>query len=170
MTANSSDPPSPAAARLNLQPITFHNVRSIIALRVSEAQSSYAAPNATSIAEGVLNPGGWLRAVHDGDAPIGFVMLLDPAAPGALLRGPMPENALFLWRFMIAEAHQGRGHGRGTLDLIGHHARGAGARTLITSVVPGPHSPKDFYLRYGFVPTGAMRANGTEIELRLALA
>lgn len=165
-----TDPPPRAAPRLNLRSITFHNVRSIIALKVAEAQSTYVAPNATSIAEGLLNPGGWLRAVHDGDTPVGFVMLLDPAAPGALLRGPIPEDALFLWRFMIAEAHQRRGYGRATLDLIVDHAKGAGVQGLVTSVVPGPHSAKDFYLRYGFVPTGAMRANGNEIELRLALA
>jgi diamine N-acetyltransferase len=159
-----------AASGLSLKPVTFHNVRSIIALKVAEPQSSYVAPNATSIAEGLLNPGGWLRAVHHGDTPVGFVMLLDPRAPGALLRGPVPEDALFLWRFMIAAAYQGRGYGRGTLDLIVDHAKGAAARGLVTSVVPGPHSPLNFYLRYGFVPTGGTRANGTELALQLALA
>lgn len=53
-----ADPTPRAAPRLDLRAITFHNVRSIIALKVAEAQSPYVAPNATSIAEGLLNPGG----------------------------------------------------------------------------------------------------------------
>jgi diamine N-acetyltransferase len=43
------------------------------------------------------------------------------------------------------------------------------ARTLLTSYVPGEHGPEQFYRKYGFSPTGALRGNGTEPELRLAL-
>ena len=99
---------------VQLREITFATVRQVISLRVSEQQSRYVAPNATSIAEGLLNPGGWLRAIYAADRPVGFAMLFDPK-------------------------------------------------------VPGEYGPEQFYLHYGFVKTGAMRANGTEPELCLNL-
>ena len=153
-----------------LRSITFETVRSIIALRVGEQQEPYVAPNGTSIAEGLLNPGGWLRAITADDAPVGFVLLFDPTLPGAIARHPpVASDCRMLWRFMIAHEHQKRGYARQTLDLVCDHVRRDGAQFLLTSFVPGPHGPEPFYLRYGFAATGVLRGNGREPELRLGL-
>jgi diamine N-acetyltransferase len=145
-------------------------VRAIIGLRVAEQQSRFVAPNATSIAEGLLNPGAWLRAIYAGNQPVGFVMLLDPKISGVnLSRGPVPDDSVMLWRFMIGAEHQGRGYGKQALDLVRAQARRVGAVALMTSYVPGEHGPEGFYVRHGFSKTGNLRANGSEVELRLVL-
>ena len=159
-----------AGNRVELQPITFETVRTVIGLRVSEQQSRFVAPNATSIAEGLLNSGAWLRAICADDAPVGFAMLLDPKIPGAnLSRGPVAQDSVMLWRFMIAAEHQGRGFGWQALDHLRAQARSVGAAVLLTSYVPGEHGPEGFYRRAGFSKTGNLRANGREVELRLVL-
>lgn len=158
--------------RIHFRGITFVNVRDIIDLRVTDAQAAHVAPNATSIAEGLLNPGGWLRAIYCRDIPVGFGMLFDPRIPGALTRAPVAgtgEASVVLWRFMIASQQQGRGFGRQALHLLCGQARRMGATVLLTSYVPGDAGPERFYLRHGFKGTGAFRANGAEPELRLNL-
>jgi diamine N-acetyltransferase len=153
-----------------LRAITFATVRTVIGLRVGEQQNRFVAPNATSIAEGLLNPGAWLRAIYADDVAIGFVMLLDPKIPGVnLSRGPVASDSVMLWRFMIAAEHQGRGYGKQALDLVCAHARRVGAVALLTSYVPGEHGPEEFYVRHGFSKTGNLRAEGREVELRLVL-
>jgi diamine N-acetyltransferase len=154
---------------VQLREITFATVRQVISLRVSEQQSRYVAPNATSIAEGLLNPGGWLRAIYAAERPVGFAMLFDPKVPGAISGGPLDAASVLLWRLMIDHAHQKRGYARNALDLLCAQARRVGANALLTSYVPGEYGPERFYLHYGFVKTGAMRANGTEPELCLNL-
>ncbi|MFM9939483.1 MAG: GNAT family N-acetyltransferase [Hyphomicrobiaceae bacterium] len=156
-------------AHVQLRDITFGNVRQIIDLQVSESQRRYVAPNATSIAEGLLNPGGWMRALFVGSVPVGFLLLLDPNVPGAIARSPIDQSSVMLWRFMIAHEHQRRGLGMQALDLACGQSRKTGATSLLTSYVPGDDGPELFYLRYGFTRTGAYRANGTEPELRLTL-
>lgn len=81
---------------------------------------------------------------------------------------PNHSEPICLWRFMIDQRFQGLGYGRRALDLIVYHVR---TRTkldhMLTSCVEGPHSPKDFYLRFGFKVTGEMDEN--EIVLRYDL-
>ena len=83
---------------ISLREITFETVRQITALDVTDQQRSYVAPNAVSIAEAHFNPGAWFRAVYAGDEPVGFVMLLDPTVPGALVRSPISPESIALWR------------------------------------------------------------------------
>jgi diamine N-acetyltransferase len=155
-----------ARATITLREITFDTVRQISDLEVSDLQRGYVAPNAVSIAEAHFNPGDWFRAVYAADEPVGFVMLLDPATPGALVRSPYAPDSVGLRRLMIHHRHQRKGYGLATLDLIIAHARDKiRARRIISSYVPGEHGPKAFYLRYGFTETGRMRAGGQEIEI-----
>jgi len=151
---------------VSLREVTFETVRQITALDVTDRQHPYVAPTAVSLAEAHFNPGAWFRAVYAADQPVGFVMLLNPDAPGALVRSPIDPQSIALWRLMIDQRHQHKGYGRQTLDLIFAHAR-ANLRTkrIISSYVPGPHGPRAFYLRYGFRETGQYRANGREIEI-----
>ena len=122
-----------------------------------------------SIAEGLLNPGGWIRAIYAGEVPVGFVMLLDPKVPGAKTRSPIDSASIYLWRLMVDHRFQKQGYAKRALDLVCDHARRVGATRLITSFVPVEHGPARFYLNYGFTATGLTRANGTEPELQLAL-
>ncbi|MEZ5774768.1 MAG: hypothetical protein R3D33_08730 [Hyphomicrobiaceae bacterium] len=53
--------------------------------------------------------------------------------------------------------------------LVAAHDRlGPGARLRGHDGNPGAHGPEQFYLRHGFMKTGRLRANGTEVEIWLA--
>lgn len=145
-------------AEITLREITGETVRAICALEVAPEQRGFVAPNSISIAQAHFEPRAWFRAVYAGEEPVGFVMLFEDTEK--------PEY--FLWRLMVAAGHQGKGYGRGTLDLVVDHVRGLpGATELLTSYVPGDAGPRDFYLRYGFVETGEL--DGVERVIRLEL-
>lgn len=151
-------PDPPAGSPVSLREITAESVRDVCRLQVGLHQRGFVAPNAVSIAQAHFSPHAWFRAVHAGEVAVGFMMLHDEPAK--------PEY--FLWRFMIAASHQGKGFGKQALDLLVAHVRTRpGARELLTSYVPGPGSPGPFYLKAGFEETG--REDEGERVLRMPL-
>jgi diamine N-acetyltransferase len=143
---------------VTLREITAETVRAVCSLEVLPEQRGFVAPNAVSIAQAHFEPKAWFRAVYAGDTPVGFVMLEED----------VEQEEYFLWRFMIAGEHQGRGYGRAALDQVVERVRGLpGARELYSSFVPGEHGPGGFYLAYGFEETGEV--DGGEHVIRLAL-
>ena len=143
---------------ISLREVTAKSVRAVCALDVSPEQRSYVAANAVSIAQAHFEPRAWFRAIYADETPIGFVMLHEDPERG--------EH--FLWRLMVDAAHQGQGYGRRALDLVADHARAQpGARELLSSYIPGPDGPADFYRRYGFIETGDIEDG--EVVIRLDL-
>ncbi|MET9231215.1 GNAT family N-acetyltransferase [Lentzea sp. NPDC003310] len=153
------------SAQVRLVEVTDVNRAAVAALRVHPAQERFVASVEKSFQDARDNPDAnpWFRAVHDGDEPVGFVMLSWDVVPGPELRGPY-----FLWRLLVGADHQGRGYGAAVLDEVVALLRAEGATELLTSCVPGEGSPEPFYRRYGFVPTGETDEDG-EIILRLDL-
>ncbi len=139
------------APSVTLREITAETVRDFCDLRVAETQRKYVATIAESIAQAYFHPEAWFRGIYADETPVGFVMLED----WTQVPGSDPNAPVVLWRFAIGEAHQGKGYGRRALELMVEHVR---TRTelgyMLTSWVPGPHSPAKFYLKFGFVPTG----------------
>ena len=145
-------------ATVTLREVTAETFRAVCALEVASTQRGYVAPNAISIAQAHFEPKAWFRAVYAGEEPVGFVMLHEDTEK--------PEY--FLWRFMVAAQHQGKGYGRRALDLVVEHVRSLpGARVLGSSFVPGEHGPQAFYVRYGFVETGEVDEGEHVIRLDL---
>jgi diamine N-acetyltransferase len=145
-------------AAVTLREVTAETVRAVCRLEVAPEQRGYVAPNAVSIAQAHFEPKAWFRAVYADEEPVGFVMLHEDTET--------PEY--FLWRFMVAAEHQGKGYGRRALDLVVEHVRSLpGARVLGSSFVPGEQGPKAFYLRYGFVETGELDEGEHVIQLDL---
>lgn len=143
---------------VSLREITADTVRAICALDVRPDQRGHVAPNAVSIAQAYFQPRAWFRAVYADETPVGFVMLHDDPE----------QEEYFLWRFMVAAEHQGKGYGRRALDLVVDHVRERpGATELLSSYVPGDDGPGAFYRRYGFVETGELDEG--EAVIRLAL-
>jgi len=148
----------PQNPEISLREVTAETVRAVCKLDVRPAQRGFVAPNSFSIAQAHFEPRAWFRAVYANETPVGFVMLeLD-----------RERESYFLWRFMIDAAHQGRGYGKRALDLVLAYVRTLpGARELRSSYLPGLGSPRDFYLRYGFVETP--ERDGREVVIRFDL-
>lgn len=146
---------------VTLQPITDDTVWGICQLSdtLTEPRKNFVATNAVSLAQAHFHKHAWFRAIVAGKAPIGFLMIVDDAET--------PEY--FLWRFMIAAPYQGRGYGRQAIQRLAEYVRTRpGARELLVSCGEGEGSPKEFYMKQGFVPTGAVLDE--ETVLRMALA
>ena len=145
-------------SEVSLREITRETVVAICGLEVASEQKEFVADNARSIAEAHFQPKAWLRAVYAGEEPVGFVMLYDdPDAP-----------RYYLWRFMIAVEHQGKGYGKEALDLLVEYVRSRpGATELQCSYVPGDAGPGRFYAKYGFTETGEVVHGENVISLAL---
>ncbi len=143
-------------APVSLREISRESLRKICGLSdtLEPPQSEAVAPNVDSIAEASFSSSAWPRAVYAAEIPVGFVMLNDqPEIP-----------KYFLWRFMIAAPHQGKGFGRQAIaQLIDYVKTRPGADTLLVSCVEGEGSPEGFYVTVGFKRTG--EKHGSEIEL-----
>ncbi len=137
---------SPGAdAEVSLREVTAETVRAVCDLSVAPGQRHFVASNAESIAEAYFSEEAWFRAVYADETPVGFVMLHDDPR----------EPRYYLWRFMIAGEHQGKGYGRRAMELLIEHVETRpGAEELLLSYVPGQGSPEGFYRRLGFEPTG----------------
>lgn len=155
---------APMAAIVTLREISSATVRDVIALSVRDDQTAFVAPNAVSLAQALFQPEAWYRAVHADDTLVGFVMLFDEGQR----RPPPPSPRIALWRFMIDRAHQGRGYGRAALQRVVEHARATGPYgSLQVLCVPGPGSPRPFYLAQGFEDTGRVDDGEQILELPL---
>ena len=152
---------------VTLEEITEDNAQSVLALRLAPGQERFVTSVADSLAEATANPQlkPWFRAVCADGVPVGFVMLSWDVEP----RPPEVHGPWFLWKLLIDERHQGRGHGADVVRQVAALVRAQGATELLTSYVPGDGGPAGFYARLGFVPTGAVDEDG-EIILRLRLA
>lgn len=145
-------------AKITLREVVKETVRDICRLSVGPGQERFVAPNAISFAEAYFEPKAWFRAIYADEVPVGFVMLYDD-----------PEaHEYYLWRFMVAGEHQGKGFGRRAVELLIEHVRGRpGATELFLSYVPGEGCAEPFYRSLGFEPNGAM--DGDEVVMRLPL-
>jgi len=147
-------------ARVSLREITADTVRDVCRLTdtLPPPKRFMVAPNAVSIAQAHFEEHAWFRAIYAGEIPVGFVMLYEDEQ----------EEEYFLWRYMIAEPHHGKGFGRRGLELVIAHVRTQpGAKMLETSCGQGPGSPEGFYQTLGFTRNGKML--GQEVGLSLAL-
>jgi ribosomal protein S18 acetylase RimI-like enzyme len=149
---------------VTLRPINESNREQVEALRVSPGQERFVSSVADSLLEAAEEPGGramyW--AVHDGEAPVGFVMISDEV-------GSPEYFPQYLWKLLIDERYQRRGYGTATLDLIVEYFRGRpSVEVLRTSAGQGDGSPIGFYERYGFEQTGEIVFDN-EVLLQLRL-
>ncbi len=147
---------------VSLREITAETVRKITSLVVAPSQERFVASNAISLAEALLSPEAWYRAIYLDDAPVGFVMLYDET-----FQSPPPtEPQIAIWRFMVDARFQGQGIGREALEQIVAHAQSIRVfSSLLVSYVPGSGSPESFYKNFGFLPTGEIDDGEIVLEL-----
>ncbi|MEE9441333.1 MAG: GNAT family N-acetyltransferase [candidate division Zixibacteria bacterium] len=143
---------------ITLREITAESLRSIIDLKVAENQKSFVKPNAVSIAQAYFDKNAWFRAIYDGEAPIGFVMLwLDTE-----------KAEYWLWRFMIDEKFQKKGFGYQAMKIIIEHVRILPNATRFgLTYASGDGDPSQFYAKLGFVETGEWQDDQKVMMLEL---
>ena len=142
---STKNPFSTCNSVVSLREVTAVTVRRICALRVSEDQNCFVAPNAVSIAQAYFSEHAWFRAIYADETIVGFLMLED--------RPDKPEY--YVWRFMIDARWQGMGFGRRAMELLIEHVKTRpNARELLTSVVQAEGGPQGFYESLGFALTG----------------
>jgi RimJ/RimL family protein N-acetyltransferase len=154
--------------KVGLIDITTENERMVSKLSTHRTQEEFVAPMLASFTDALfpeLVDGApvvpWMRAIVADDEIVGFVML-------ALRTEYHPEP--FLWRLLIDRLHQRRGIGGRVLDLIAEDCLKMGDNTLLTSWREGKGSPRRFYLRNGFEPTGRVVDDETEGRRHLSRA
>jgi diamine N-acetyltransferase len=152
-------------AEVTLRKVTADTVRAICRLTdtLMPPEKYFVAPNAVSIAQAHFEPKAWFRAIYADETPVGFVMLYDdPGDP------PGHEPDYFLWRFMVAGPHHGKGFGRRGIELLIEYVKTRpGATALETSCGEGPGSPEGFYRKLGFERSGQMLDDEVGLRLRL---
>ncbi|MFW5686276.1 MAG: GNAT family N-acetyltransferase, partial [Spirochaetota bacterium] len=118
-----------------LREITEENLFAVAKLSetLTSGQQRCVAPNAVSVAQGLLTGAGWFRAIYVEEEPIGFVMV----AMHVPDIGADDQPAAFLWRFMIAKEWQHQGYGAAVLDQIVELLRERGYAAFYTSCETG---------------------------------
>jgi RimJ/RimL family protein N-acetyltransferase/GNAT superfamily N-acetyltransferase len=152
-------------ADLRLVEVSTANEQAVSQLRTHKTQEAFVAPMGRSFTDAlfpeVVNGAPvvpWMRAVEADGAIVGFVMV-------AVTTDHHSEP--FLWRLLIDRLHQRRGIGGIVLELVADECRAMGDRALVTSWGEGKGSPREFYLRHGFAPTGNTIDGETEGRRKL---
>ena len=152
--------------KVELVAITPQNAHAVYRLKPHRSQWRFVAPMEWSFADALIPEiykGGamvpWMRAVEADGELVAFVML-------ALVTDHHPEP--YLWRLMVDRLHQRRGIGGRILGLIEEECRSRGWNVLTTSWGEGRGSPRPFYERHGFVPTGEIEDDETVARKELS--
>ncbi|MCP3911816.1 MAG: GNAT family N-acetyltransferase [Actinomycetia bacterium] len=148
---------------VELVPIDADSEAEICRLETHKSQERLVAPVARSYAN-ALFPAvvdgaavvPWMRAVRADGEWVGFMLV-------ALTTEHHPEP--YLWRLLVDRRHQRRGIGNRVLDLLVDELSAHGDSTMTVSWAEGPGSPRPFYQRYGFDPTGNIIEGETEARL-----
>jgi RimJ/RimL family protein N-acetyltransferase len=150
---------------VRLVPLDTTNERSYVRLTTHHSQERFVAPMLVSFADALFPevvdgapvvP--WLRGIEADGEPAGFLMVAEVTE-----HHPEP----YLWRLLIDRRHQRRGIGGAALGLLFDDWRSAGVASALTSWVDGPGSPRPFYERLGFKPTGEIVDGETEARIQL---
>lgn len=106
---------------LRLERITHENLDDILSLTVRDEQKSFVADNARSITEAyiALSHGGhaFPFGVFDGETAVGFVMIGFGTDDDWTDAPEIAKNSYNIWRLMTDKEHQGKGYGKGALQL-----------------------------------------------------
>lgn len=163
---------------IHLEKINAQNVWDLVALKVSESQEDFVAPNEISIIEAYTAIGTGCTAfpfgIFDDKTPVGFLMVgYNEAAFDELCEDDVPEilrNNYTVWRLMIDEKYQQKGYGREAVRLALEFIRTfpcGKAEYCILSYEPENIIAKKLYASFGFEETGEIAGGEAIAVLKL---
>jgi diamine N-acetyltransferase len=126
---------------ISLREITQDNFYACMRLKVRTDQP-FVASNAFSVAESKIFPFWITNAIYYDEEIVGFMMYTKN----------YEENELYLCRFMIDQNHQGKGYGKGALDLLKEIAMSdENIKTIKLSTNPTNENGIRIYEKFGFI-------------------
>ena len=145
---------------VELRPLTRDNWVACAELSLLPSQQGLLAPNVYSIAELNFEQNYTPRAIYAGGQLVGFLMYCPENNP------PDPE-LFWLFRFMVAAEHQGKGYGTSALRLAILEMKAAGATRVRTMHKPRNSPASKLYGKHDFVEIGVLPDGDVELELPL---
>ena len=135
---------------ITFREITSDNYSQVLNLKITPEQEAakFVSPVVRSLAdawfyrdEGIAYP----KAVYEDEDLVGFIMYeLDTE-----------EQQVFIWRFLIDQAFQGKGYGRQTIEVVMEMAKEQAQMTkVVADYVDGNEPMKKILLDLGFEETG----------------
>ncbi len=142
------------------------NADDFAALKTHYSQEAYVAPMVRTYrdalfpesVDGVVTVP-WMRGILADGEPVGFMMTTTTYGR---------REGWYLWRLLIDRMHQRRGIGRIAVELLVDELGRRGIAQLFVSCGEGRGSPRRFYDRLGFEPTGLL-VDDHETELVVAI-
>jgi len=146
---------------ITLKEITKNNHISFLNMKVKPHQKEMVAANSYSIAQAHFESAAWVRGIFNKDEPVGFLMLSIKEA----------KAEYWIWRFMVAAEHQGKGYGKAAVQLAIDYVKTLpNATQLFLSYVPDVEGNAGaFYKKLGFTEIGEINKSG-EIEMVISVA
>ncbi|UNI21315.1 hypothetical protein JDV02_007316 [Purpureocillium takamizusanense] len=159
---------------LTFREVNEENWRAVANLTPKDGQTGNLAPNVWSLCEAHYSEDAWVRAIYADETLVGMLMM-------AIWD---PDEAYYIWRFMIDGRYQGLGFGRrGVEHAVAHirqHNPWAKKLGVMSTPPEGKHvenssknvnpedSPYKFYQKLGFVEVAPPDEDG-EIMMSIDL-
>ncbi len=151
-----------AAADIEVRPVTRDNLTELMRLAVAPGQQAYVASVAKSVAQASFEPNARSLGLYVGGEPVGYLLLWD-----SRYDPDEPADELCVWRILIDERFQRRGHGTAAMRWVAAEARRLGVAQVGLSHVVG-NAAGTFYSGLGFTYTGGVDEGEREMVLRLS--
>lgn len=171
-TANSTTPSREST--LTFREVTEDNWRAVANLSLKDGQVGNLAANVWSLAEAAYSEDAWVRAIYADETLVGMLMM-------AIWD---PDEAYYIWRFMIDGRYQNLGYGRRGVEFAIAHIRQHNPKAKQLGVMSTPpegktsanpiktvkpeESPYKFYEKLGFRQTAPPDEDG-EIMMMIDL-
>lgn len=141
--------------KLHFEPVTEENRKDVLKLSLGDGQEGYLEPILQCLKEAAERKNWRPVGIYDGGLLIGFAMY------GMFRLEYFPVGKVWLDRFMIDAAYQGRGYGTAAVKgLIKRLYREYRRRHIYLSVIPGNDCAVKLYEKCGFRLTGKRDPHG----------
>ena len=140
---------------LELRKITSANLEAVLNLQIFEYQDKFVSSTAHALAQAYV--------YHETALP--FAIFADYTLVGFIMFGYYTSRSKYtLWKFLIDRQYQKKGYGREALIRgIAYLRETFNVREVYTGVLLGNEIAKQLYTSVGFVETGIVEENMTEM-------
>ena len=148
---------------MDIRPVEFDDVGPLYAVRTTEAQQDFVAPNGITFGQAPFEPGSEIFGIWDGRTAVGLIAVIDMVHPDADITPGHDRDGIYVWRLLISADWQRKGAGTAAMQYAIDMARERGRAHVAVCCVEAPGSALPFYEKLGFQRTGKLV--DSEVEL-----